>query len=198
MGGTATAYPLTWPDNFPRAKARERGQFRTSLTGALSNVEKSLAGFARDSRRKLEGLVISSNVTLGDRKPDDPGVAVWFGWDGLSVAIAVDRYASVEANLQAIHHIIEARRVELRHGTLALVRATFQGFVALPPPPGAAPRRTWREVLGFPLGKKVSGLSIENAYREKAKRAHPDVGGSDTAMAELNRARDEALKEIGA
>ena len=31
----------------------------------------------------------------------------------------------------AIHHIIEARRVELRHGTLALVRATFAGFLAL-------------------------------------------------------------------
>lgn len=194
----ASAYPLTWPDNMPRAKARERGQFRTSLNGALSNVEKSLAGFARDSRRKLEGLVISSSVTLGDRKPEDPGVAVWFGWDGLSVAIAVDRYASVEANLQAIHHIIEARRVELRHGTLALVRATFQGFVALPPPPGAARKRPWRDVMGIVSNATPSREVLDEIYRMQARKAHPDKGGSDAAMADLNRARDEALKEIGA
>jgi hypothetical protein len=57
--------------------------------------------------------------------PADPGVAVWFTWDGMQVCIAVDRYQKVASNLQAIHHIIEARRVELRHGTLALVRASF-------------------------------------------------------------------------
>ena len=54
------------------------------------------------------------------------------------MCIPVDRYNSVEANLQAIHHIIEARRVELRHGTLALVRASFTGFKALPAPAGQA------------------------------------------------------------
>lgn len=192
----ASAYPLTWPEMFPRSKSRERGQFRTTLNGALANVEKSLAGFSRDSKRRLDNLVISSNVTLGARKPDDPGVAVWFGWDGLSVCIAVDRYTSVEANLQAIHHIIEARRVELRHGTLALVRATFQGFAALPPPPGSRPARHWRDVLDVPLWSAPDTDAINRAYRAKATEAHPDTGGSDEAMAELNRARDEALKEI--
>lgn len=194
----ASAYPLTWPPEFPRSKAREKGQFRTSLNGALSNVQKSLAAFSRDSRRKLEGLVISSNVTLSSTKPDDPGVAVWFTWDSLSVCIAVDRYASVEANLQAIHMIIEARRVELRHGTLALVRATFQGFTALPPPPGSKPKRDWRDVLDIPPWKVPDVTAINLAFHKRSKEVHPDVGGSDEAMAELNRARDEALKEIGA
>src|SRR5512146_2624661 len=125
------AYPLTWPPQFPRAKAREKGAFKTSLAGALGNVQDSLRRFAADSGKKLDQLVISSNVTLGVQRPDDPGVAVWFVWDGMQVCIAVDRYATVEGNLQAIHHIIEARRVELRHGTLALVRATFTGFLSL-------------------------------------------------------------------
>lgn len=39
---------------------------------------------------------------------------------------------------------------------------------------------------------------IERAYREKAKRAHPDHGGSDAAMAELNEARAAGLKELRA
>src|SRR5690606_17715328 len=117
------AHPLTWPPHIARAKTREAGKFRTTLSGALNNVETSLKLFGRDSGKKVDGLVISSNYSLGDRRPSDPGVAVWFTWDGMQVCIPVDRYTTVEANLQAIHHVIEARRTELRHGTLALVRA---------------------------------------------------------------------------
>ena len=187
------AYPLYWPQAFPRAKAREKGAFRTTLPAALKNVQRSLELFASDSGKRLDNVVISSNVTLGKERPTDPGVAIWFVWDGLSLSIAVDRYATVEANLQAIHHIIEARRVELRHGTLALVRATFQGFTALPSPRGA--RSCW-DVLGIEPG--ASSAAIKGAWRAKAQRLHPDAGGSDAAMAELNRAKDEALRLVGA
>src|SRR4028119_2360758 len=114
-----TAYPLTWPSQFPRARSRENGAFKTPPETAIKNVQKSLELFAKDSGKKLEGLVISSNVTLGQSKPADPGVSVWFTWDGLQVCVPVDRYHTVASNLQAFHHIIEARRVELRHGTLA-------------------------------------------------------------------------------
>lgn len=38
---------------------------------------------------------------------------------------------------------------------------------------------------------------IEAAYRQRAKIVHPDVGGSDAAMAELNAARQEALLRRG-
>lgn len=198
---SAAAYPLTWPDHIPRAQRREGGQFRTSLSGALKNVTDSLRRFSADSGKKIEGLVISSNVTLGEQRPADPGVAVWFTWDGLQVCIPVDRYEKVEANLQAIHHVIEARRTELRHGTLALVRASFQGFKALPPPPGAKPARPWRDVFGLAPHERAAdyaSATIEERYRQLAKERHPDKpGGSAEAMAELNRARDEALKEIG-
>lgn len=189
---TATAYPLSWPQQFPRAKWPEQGRFKTTLPSALKNVQDSLRLFAADSGKKLENLVISSNVTLGVQKPSDAGVAVWFVWDGLSVCIAVDRYKSVESNLQAIHHIIEARRVELRHGTLALVRATFAGFKALPAPAG----KDWQSVLGLQSLLMPNRDDIEKAYRRLAAMRHPDKGGSDAAMAELNRARDEALEAI--
>lgn len=184
---TATAYPLTWPRQFPRAQAREKGQFKTTLTGALKNVETSLRMFSKDSDTELVGLVISSNVTLGSQRPEDPGVAVWFNWAGMGVCIAVDRYASVEANLQAIHHIIEARRVELRHGTLALVRATFTGFKSLPAPAGS----NWWQVLG--VKQTANHVEIQAAYRKLASAAHSDKGGTDARMAELNKARDEGM-----
>jgi hypothetical protein len=187
---TPTAYPLHWPPAFPRAKTRERGAFKTSLPSALSNVNDSLRRFAADSGKKLDGLVMSSNVTLGQSRPEDPGVAVWFTWDGLSVCIAVDRYLAVEANLQAIHHIIEARRTELRHGTLALVRATFAGFVALPAPE----KQTWWQTLR--VERTATADTIKAAYRKLASENHPDKGGTAERMAQINEAYNAAQKVV--
>lgn len=193
----AESFPLTWPDGWPRTKSREPGRFKTSLSAALKNVRDSLQLFGRDSGRTVSNMVLSSNVTLGVTKPVDPGVAVWFLWDGEIRCIPVDRYSSVEANLQAIHHVIEARRVELRHGTLALVRASFRGFTPALPAPGA--KRHWSEVLEFQTrnAAEVGADAIDARYRRLATLRHPDKpGGSHDAMAELNRARDEALREI--
>jgi hypothetical protein len=187
------AYPLTWPDHIPRAPRREAGRFNTTPAKALANVEGSLRRFASDSGKALSGVVISSNYSLGDRKPGDPGVAVWFVWDQMQVCIPVDRYTTVEANLQAIHHVIEARRTELRHGTLALVRASFAGFRALPPPADTPAKKPWPEVLG--VAPNASREAIEAAYRSKAKQAHPDAGGSGTEMMALNEARAAALRD---
>lgn len=187
---TASAYPLAWPPMFPRAKYRETGRFKTQIASAIKNVQTSLRGFASDSGKKLGGLVISSNVTLGVDAPADPGVAVWFTWDGLQVCIPVDRYSSVASNLQAIHHIIEARRVELRHGSITLVRATFAGFVALPAPAG----REWWEVLG--VSRTCTREEVKQAYRTLASKCHPDKpGGSHERMAELNAAQERGLLE---
>ena len=188
------AYPLQWPEGFPRSKSREAGKLKTPLAGALKNVRTSLDLFSKDSGKRVEFIVLSSNVTLGAERPTDPGVAVWFTWDGLQLCIPVDRYSTPEANLQAIHHVIEARRTELRHGTLALVRATMTGFRALPAPGG----RHWRRVLELPSDMAATPANIETAYRRLALVRHPDrPTGSTAMMAELNAARDAALKEIG-
>lgn len=189
---TATAFPLAWPDNMRRSTRRESSRFKTSLPAALKNVQESIRKFGQDSGKQLTDIVLSSNCALGVSRPSDPGIAAWFKWDGESICIPVDRYDSAEANLQAIHHIIEARRVELRHGTLQLVKATMKGFKALPPPPGAKPPRPWTEALGLP--HHASKEQVEAAFRDKSKKAHPDAGGSTEAMTELNRAKQEALQ----
>lgn len=197
---TISAFPLSWPDAFPRHKGnRESSQFRTGLTTALENARKSLIAFGRDSSIPVEenSIVFSSNVGgLGQSSPADPGIALWFKWDGAMRCIAVDRYGKPEANLQAIRHILEADRTKLRHGSLSIVRASFKGFSAALPAPG---KRTWRAILGIPAdqAKPVDKLQIETAYREAAKSAHPDKqGGSNERMSELNAARAEAMKEI--
>lgn len=184
------AYPLYWPANFPRTAKRSSGTFKTSLAAALKNVQNSLKLFSKDSGKKLDDLVISSNVTLGAQNPKESGVAVWFTWDGLQVCIPVDRYEKVESNLQAIHHIIEARRTELRHGGLAIVKATFAGFKALP---SSAKTRSWWQVLG--ISQTGSSQEIEKAYKQKAIELHPDKpGGSTEAFQEITEAYSESKK----
>lgn len=192
MTDSISAFPLTWPDAIPRSAHRNPSQFKTSIHGAIDNVQGSLRRFSSDTGKALKSIVISSNVTLGMNRPSDPGVAVWFVWDGMQVCIAVDRYAKVEENLQAIHHIIEARRTEMRHGGLAIVRASFRGFLALPAPAQVS----WREVLSIRV-EHPTREDLKQAFHAAAKIAHPDHGGSNEAMQQVKAAYDQAIKEIG-
>jgi hypothetical protein len=186
-------FPLAWPEGVERTATRIESRFKTTLNGALDNVQKSLEKFGRESGKAITGIVRSSNVTLGVPRPVDPGVAVWFSWEGELRCIAVDRYRKVEENLQAIHHILEARCTELRHGGLNIVRQTFRSFVALP-----RPEVDWRSILGFEQSNTLpSEERIEEKFRRAAAAAHPDKGGSDDKMALVNAARAAAREAIG-
>jgi DnaJ-domain-containing protein 1 len=87
-------------------------------------------------------------------------------------------------------HIDATRSVE-RYG-VASIEEMFAGFLALPAPGKAA---HWRQVLGVENGANLS--EVEKRYRELARRRHPDQGGSDTPMAELNQAITAARAELG-
>jgi hypothetical protein len=177
-----TAYPLT---SHPTSS-----RFRTGLARALANVETSLRLFGLDSGRAVGRVLISSNYTLGDQTPKDPGVAVYFTWDGISTCIAVDAYRTIHENLQAVHHCIDAERTKLRHGGINLVRAAFRGYAALPP--AASPPTAWHEILG--VSPRAALIDIEAAYIHLARRHHPDAGGTNEAMARLNAAITEARR----
>jgi hypothetical protein len=186
-------YPLQWPDHQRRSARREQSRFRTTLAAALANVENSLRLFAQDSGRQATAVSITSNVAgLSNAQPADTGVAVWFLWDGEQRCIAVDRYQKVAENLQAIHHVIEARRTELRHAGIEMVRTTFRGLTALPPPPAATaiPKESWWQVLG--LRANASPEVIQTAYKTLV-RAAPD----DETRKRLNIARDEGVHANG-
>ena len=187
------SYPLHWPELHPKAKNRISSKFKTSLAGALNNVNKSVAGFGKYSGKVCTEIVISSNVTLGAQNPKESGVAIWFKWDGLQLCIAIDRYLRVEENLQAIHHIVEARRTELRHGGLHVVRQTFIGFKALPE---KASTESWYDIL---LVKQDSTEDVvKSNYRSLVTQYHPDKpGGSSEKITKINLAWEEAKKVKG-
>jgi len=184
------AYPLHWPEGWPRMNRREKSRFDTSLAKALNNVEQSLRLFAKDSGKKVEHLVISSNYSLTERRPADAGVAVYFNWDGIDTCIAVDRYERIEENLQAIHHCVEAERTKLRHGGLNLVRAAFRGYGALPPP--SEEQQDWRRVLG----ECATLQEAEKAYRNLRGKNHPDRGGDAGQFHAIQIAWEQAKREL--
>lgn len=184
-------YPLSWPPGVKRHERRKSAQFRSTLHAARENVYKSLKLFGQDSSRSVGEVIISSNVAgLSGKSPADPGVAVWFMWDGEFRCIAVDRYSKVEWNLQAIHHVIEAERTKLRHGGLHIVQATFRAYMALSGPAN----RSWRAVLG--IDGAVTAETVKARYRQLAAKYHPDKGGTQAQMAELNASKEAALKEL--
>ena len=185
----ALAYPLQWPAEMPRAKARTAARFRVSMSRAVADLRDSLRLFEEETGRPVREVVISSNVTLDDPRPAEPGVALWFEWDGMRVALAVDRFGRPEDNLRAIFQIIEARRQEARYCGLAVVRAAFTGLRALPA------MADWRAVLG--VDRDADLAEVDAAYRRRAREAHPDRTGSDaTRMIELNAAREAARQEL--
>lgn len=180
----STAFPLAWPLGFPRTKERSNSRFKTSLAGAINNVKAEMRRFGNDSGVEVKNVIVSSNVTLMEQHPADPGIACYFMWDGIQCCIAVDKYQRVEENLQAVALVIDAERTKLRHGGLNIVRAAFRGYASLPPPidANAAIEPPWWQVLGL-----TDGATIEQAraaYLAKVKTSHPDRGGN---AAEFNR-----------
>lgn len=191
-----TAFPLAWPHDVPRwTKPKAKASFQTGLSKAIKNVQESLRLFANDTGKVIpaESIVMSSNVGgLLAKGPEDPAVAVYFTWDGEPFCFAVDRYAKVEHNLQAIHHLIEGRRTDYRHGGLTFVKASFKGLKALPAPSGW---QHWTRELGLPV--TATADQIKARKTELSKVHHPDKGGDPARMQAINRAVTEALAEVG-
>ncbi|TCU34034.1 J domain-containing protein [Rhizobium azibense] len=207
-----SAFPLKWPTNRPRKQAsqRKRAKFNREAHNGRYAEKKSLS--VADALSRLQSEidavggrypVISSNVELrldglprsGQREQDDPGVCLYFDLKGKPMALPCDTYDRVADNIAAIAAHMEATRKIERHG-VATVSEMFAGFEALPAP-AAARNRTWRQVLEIGTSGPVLAENVEAAFRHLAKKAHPDAGGSHETMSELNRAREEAMKELG-
>lgn len=189
-----TRYPLAWPTTHARRKRREIGEFvkdkkPVTIAGALGRLDAEL------ERIGAKDAIISSNVETrldglprSDRaEPSDPGVALYFTLKGKPHCLPCDTYTQ---NIAALaNHIDATRRIE-RYGVATLAEQ-FTGFQALPAP-GKATSQQWRNVLRFNDGTTVSVEAVSARYRQLAK----ERATSEAALAELNVARDEALKEL--
>lgn len=206
------AYPLRWPDGWPRSRGRKSGQFgkQETKSNGLGNSWKSksditMADAMKRVKVELERLgvnveddsIVSTNLKLnlsglprGDQgEPGDPGVAVYFQKkNGPMRVIAIDAYHRVRDNLAAIAATLDAMRAIERHGGAQILERAFTGFTAI----AAAPGKAWWDVLE--TRPDASRDVIEANFRRLAHDRHPDRGGSHEAMSSLNEARAAGLE----
>ena len=193
------AHPLCWPNGWPRTTNQKPSRFDVSFAQARDGLLEQI--------RLLGGRlpILSTNVPLrrdglpyaNVAEPIDRGAAAYFEMKGKPLVFACDRWDRVKDNIRALEKTIEAIRGIERWGASDMLERAFSGFTALPSPDA---HRSWREVLDFlpSDNSQISPQVIEARYRRLAKTRHPDAPtGSHEKMSELNRARDEALREIG-
>lgn len=209
---TINAYPLQWPAGWKRTDSHYRragrfgrarkqkydGSWESSRPVTLTEaVDRVLAELQRMGVERQD-VVLSTNVRTrldglprsGEREPDDPGAAVyWQEAIGPSRVMAIDQYDRVADNLAAIAATLDAMRAIERHGGAEILERAFTGFVALPAPGDGSPRDWW-DVLG--VARTATLDEARAAYRRAASAAHPDRGGTDARMAEVNRAWEQA------
>jgi len=173
--------------------------------GAVVAGRRITVGRARDQlmdelrRLGATEIVVSTNVPVkadgllyaDNKRIDDPGIAVYFTFKKKKLVMARDGFVSVAGNLRSLGLAIDGLRQLERHGGSVMLERAFDGFLAIAPPDWKKP---WRQVFGV---KPDWTGSISELYREKARNRHPDAGGNDSLMAELNVAYAEARQELG-
>lgn len=205
-----TAFPLAWPEGWPRTPPMKQVDgryhfkklsFRDGQRKPYTFAEARDALVAELGKMTRGAVVISTNYQISastglpraDRRaPEDTGVAIYFTRNGKPLAMACDRYQRAEENMNSLRLALEAMRQLERHGGGLMAEKAFTGFAALP-----APKTCW-EILGLGTGNGATAADVRRAWRDLAASAHPDTGGSNAAMADLNKARDDALRIIGA
>lgn len=196
MTGPIEAFPLCWPDGWPRVPSFKRNgsAYQVDFTKARDHLANEL----RLSRGR--DVVISSNVPVrrdglplaNMRQPDDPGVAVY--WTGLRKGkpeprvIACDCWRTVRENLRAVGLAVEAFRMLERTGTSEILDRAYTGFALLP-----ESSDHW-SVLGLARGTQRD--VIDARYRSLAREHHPDRGGDPAIMASINTAYARAIAEV--
>lgn len=215
---TITAYPLTWPAGWKRTQGADQrpakfgkaervhyegggGYTRTKPLTVADAVDRVLVSLTRMGIPR-DDIVISTNLELRtdglprsqQRAPRDPGAAVYWRDGGADRCLAVDHYTTVEDNLAAIAATLEALRAIERHGSAQILDRAFAGFTALPAP-GQTTARGWREILGVDANERDL-VKVEQRYRKLASIQHPDKGGTDAAMAEINGAWQQAQEAL--
>lgn len=217
MPDTPTRNPLAWPTGWKRTAAGSRayGKFGTQKqsgnNGWKRREDLTIAQASRRLQEELERMgvrsdtiILSSNLRLdidgsvrsAQAQPQDPGCAVYWTDGKQQRCMAIDMYTRVEQNIAALAATIEAMRAIERYGGASILDRAFTGFTALPASIVAGMKRDWSIVLGLAELLAPTADDVQQAYRRLAAKHHPDRGGDPAAMAELNQARDEALREI--
>jgi hypothetical protein len=189
-----------------RTASPEHARFRAGLT----DTKKLLRREAQHLGAKR--VVVLLDVTERDIKQDgdvradarlrDNGVAVAMDTKWGPLRYSSDRYWDWRDNLRAIALSLEALRAVDRYG-VSTRGEQYTGWAALPAGSSggftsADEAGRWLMAEAYPEGWDGGDLvdvlesegALDTAYRNAARRLHPDVGGDPEDFKRLNAARD--------
>lgn len=146
----------------------------------------------------------------GGSSPAFPDVRLYFRSKYGNLMYECKIFESWEANLRAICLHLQNTRIDVTERGIGTGGEAYRGFAALPPgatsPAIAGPEWAWPlgaamflALTGFGTYDQTpvpiidgarEGPTLDRLYREAARKAHPDAGGSNELMAKVNRARD--------
>lgn len=186
-------YPLHWPSGWKRTLLPKRSRFKTNFSKARREVFEELR------RLKAKDAILSTNIPLKSNgepyatyRLADMGVAIYFKHKGKHMVFACDKFDRIEDNLWAVVQTIKAIRSIERWGASEMMERAFTGFQALPDPNA----EDWKHVLN--LSSKPTLEEAKSAYQRLAKEFHADHGGSHEKMVRINKAWEQAQKELRA
>lgn len=190
------SFPLHWPVGYKRTSGylRKRSSFKQTADRAQQFLDAEL------KRMGATKIIISTNIPLrrdgffyaaeANKKLADPGAAVYFRYKNRDIAMCCDQYEYPWENIYALGKGVEALRGMDRWGVSDFLDRVFTGFTALPEP---EPQDDIWLILGLNV-KPKDVQQVKDAYREKAKKLHPDAGGTVAGFQRLQDAYARALK----
>ena len=162
-----------------------RSQFRSTYGQTLSMLERELCQLDARQITIQAGFhrIRNDGWPYSDARPDHPACALQFlDRKGATLVFRAYRYGSFEDNLRAIAMTLEALRAVDRYGVVE--GEQYAGFKQIAAP--GAYDGTMNHTAALHLLAGLTELKheqvladVDEAYRQAAKIAHPDAGGTE-------------------
>lgn len=205
-------------DKWPRELTKKRSRYSRFDTSFDRNVRQLAAEVEKAGGRRVViqlalefGQIRRDGLPYSDAKPKHPGVIVSFDGKHGPVKMPCDAFEDWRDNLRAITLTLEHLRGIDRYG-VSTHGEQYRGWTALPPAPGTEPEMTATEAAEFLASQTFIGAqwildtrdAFDQAYRNVAKKLHPDVGGDEELFKKLQKAAalirahhgDHAAREV--
>lgn len=178
---------LDWPEGIERTPPGER----ENTTKFSSNFSRS----KKDLRKEFDRMGADEwRIEDVSGSHGDPGVIVRWKMDGEEYAAACDAYENKKDNLREAYLWVHETRMRSDRP----VETAEDDFAAAKLPSGdATPAPEVPPNVVLEVSPNASDETVKEAYREKAKSAHADQGGSNEQMKRLNRAKEAMLSDGG-
>ena len=145
-------------------------------------------------RRQLErwdwdvpGVVDLDTIDFPKGGREDTAGRVHFNLRGTTIKVECESQWTYKQNIRCVALAVETMRMNEKRGIADTMRKAYLMIEA------PKEQRDPYEVLG--VRPDASEALLQAAYKAQANDRHPDKGGSDTAMQELNDARERIRVE---